>query len=146
MAISKLRDDEGGGEEIISEINITPLTDVFLVLLIIFMVTSTALVQQALKVNLPRSEAGESVPESVTLTVTPDEKIFLDGKLVDREKLPGRLRAAVAKTTHQLVILEGDKRVLLGEAVSLLDVARRAGAKKVAVATRPPEGERRDRD
>jgi biopolymer transport protein ExbD len=64
MAVSRLQDDEGGGEEIISEINITPLTDVFLVLLIIFMVTSTALVQQALKVNLPRSEAGESVRET----------------------------------------------------------------------------------
>jgi biopolymer transport protein ExbD len=145
MAVSKLTDDDAAGEGIISEINITPLTDVFLVLLIIFMVTSTALVQQALKVNLPRSEAGESVPESVTLTVTPDQKIFIDGKLIDREALPQRLRAAVARTTHRLVILEGDERVLLGEAVNLLDLARQAGAKKVAVATRPPEGAPPDR-
>jgi biopolymer transport protein ExbD len=145
MAVSNLTDDDAAGEGIISEINITPLTDVFLVLLIIFMVTSTALVQQALKVNLPRSEAGESVPESVTLTVTPDQKIFIDGKLIDREALPERLRAAVARTTHQLVILEGDERVLLGEAVNLLDLARQAGAKKVAVATRPPESASRDR-
>ena len=141
MAISKLPADDPGGEEIISEINITPLTDVFLVLLIIFMVTSTALVQQALQVKLPQSSSGESVPQSVTLTLTPDMKIFLDGKLVDRTTLPERLRAALAGTSDQLVILEGDERVFLGEAVNLLDLARKAGAKKVAIATRPPEGQ-----
>ena len=140
MAISGLRDTDVESEEIISEINITPLTDVFLVLLIIFMVTSTALVQQALQVNLPKSTSGQSVPESVTLTLTPDQKIFLDGQLiVDRATLPGRLRAALAGTSDQLVILEGDERVFLGQAVELLDLARKAGAKKVALATEPPE-------
>jgi len=139
LGANRLRDDETGGEEIISEINITPLTDVFLVLLIIFMVTSTALVQQALKVNLPRSGAGESMPQSVTLTLTPDNEVFLDGKPVARGALPQALAAAVAATSDRLVILEGDERVLLGEAVSLLDVARKAGAQKVAVATKPPD-------
>ena len=135
----RLRDDEDMTEEIISEINITPLTDVFLVLLIIFMVTSTALVQQALKVNLPKSGAGESMPHSVTLTLTPNNQIFLDGKPVSRDALPGALSTAVAATSERLVILEGDERVLLGEAVGLLDVARKAGALKVAVATKPPD-------
>ncbi len=139
MAIHKLKDEDGGADEIISEINITPLTDVFLVLLIIFMVTSTALVQQALKVNLPKSGAGENAPKSVTLTVTPDEKLFLDGKLVDKTSLPARLHAALAATSEKLVILEGDEKVMLGEAVGLLDVARKAGAEKVAVATKPPD-------
>jgi biopolymer transport protein ExbD len=135
----RLRDDDDLSEEIISEINITPLTDVFLVLLIIFMVTSTALVQQALKVNLPRSGAGENMPHSVTLTITPTNQVFLDGKPVSRSALPGALSAAVAATSERLVILEGDERVLLGEAVGLLDVARKAGALKVAVATKPPD-------
>ena len=139
MGASRLRDDDAGGEEIVAEINITPLTDVFLVLLIIFMVTSTALVQQALKVTLPRSGAGENMPQSVTLTLTPDNKLFLDGKPVARGALPQALAAAVAATTDRLVILEGDEKVLLGEAVSLLDVARKAGALKVAVATKPPD-------
>jgi biopolymer transport protein ExbD len=139
LGIPRLRDDEEGAEEIISEINITPLTDVFLVLLIIFMVTSTALVQQALKVNLPRSGAGENMPHSVTLTLTPDGKLFLDGKPIARAALPSALAAAVAATSERLVILEGDERVLLGEAVGLLDVARKAGALKVAVATKPPD-------
>ena len=139
MAMGMLPEMDIESEEIISEINITPLTDVFLVLLIIFMVTSTALVQQALQVKLPESSAGESVPESVTITLTPDQKIFLDGKTVDRATLPEQLRAALAATSEQLVILEGDERVLLGEAVDLLDLARKAGAKKVAIATKPPD-------
>lgn len=139
MGATRLKEDDGGGEEIISEINITPLTDVFLVLLIIFMVTSTALVQQALKVSLPRSGAGENMPHSVTLTLTPGNRIFLNGKPVTRAALPGALAAAVAATSDRLVILEGDERVLLGEAVGLLDVARKAGAQKVAVATKPPD-------
>ncbi|OGP81345.1 MAG: hypothetical protein A2Y95_10920 [Deltaproteobacteria bacterium RBG_13_65_10] len=139
MAIHSLRDEDGGPDEIISEINITPLTDVFLVLLIIFMVTSTALVQQALKVNLPKSGAGANAPRSVTLTVTPDQKLFLDGKLINRASLPARLHAALSATSDKLVILEGDEKVMLGEAVGLLDVARKAGAEKVAVATRPPD-------
>jgi biopolymer transport protein ExbD len=139
VGASRLRDDEDGSGEIVAEINITPLTDIFLVLLIIFMVTSTALVQQALKVNLPRSGAGENMPQSVTLTLTPGNRLFLDGKPVDRAALPRALAAAVAATTDRLVILEGDEKVLLGEAVSLLDVARKAGALKVAVATKPPD-------
>ncbi len=139
MAIGKLQDADIESEDIISEINITPLTDVFLVLLIIFMVTSTALVQQALQVKLPQSGTGEAVPQAVTLTLTPDQKIFLDGKLItDRGALPERLSAALAATSEQLVVLEGDERVLLGQAVELLDLARKAGASKVAVATRPP--------
>ena len=65
---------------------------------------------------------------------------FVDeDKPVDRAALPRALAAAVAATTDRLVILEGDEKVLLGEAVSLLDVARKAGAQKVAVATKPPE-------
>ncbi|MFQ5458791.1 MAG: ExbD/TolR family protein [Myxococcota bacterium] len=141
MAMGRLPEADPESEGIISEINITPLTDIFLVLLIIFMVTSTALVQQALQVNLPQSSSGQAVPQSVTITLTPDEKIFLDGKLIPkRGDLPQRLRAALAETSDQLVILEGDERVLLGQAVELLDRARKAGAKKVAVATKPPEG------
>jgi len=136
MAFGNLRH---GRSPIQSEINITPLTDIFLVLLIIFMVTSTALVQQALKVSLPRSGAGENMPQSVTLTLTPDNKLFLDGRPVSRAALPQALAAAVAATSDHLVILEGDERVLLGEAVGLLDVARKAGAQKVAVATKPPD-------
>lgn len=141
MAMGRLPEEDFESEGIISEINTTPLTDIFLVLLIIFMVTSTALVQQALQVNLPQSSSGQAVPKAVTLTLTPDEKIFLDGKFIpSRDALPGRLRAALAETSDKLVILEGDERVLLGQVVELLDLARKAGARKVAIATKPPEG------
>ena len=100
MAMGRLPEEDLESEGIISEINITPLTDIFLVLLIIFMVTSTALVQQALQVNLPQSSSGQAVPKAVTITLTPDEKIFLDGKLIpSRGALLGRLREALAKTS-----------------------------------------------
>lgn len=127
--------DEGG---IVAEINVTPLTDIFLVLLIIFMVTSTALTQQGTRVNLPRAGSGGTQPAGVTVTVTADQRIEVDGRPVAPDALKSALAAALQASAERNVILQGDRRVVLEEAVRVMTIAREAGAERIAIATAPP--------
>ncbi len=131
--------DSGGGDgDIVAEINVTPLTDIFLVLLIIFMVTSTALTQQGTKVNLPRAAAGGADPSGIVVTATADHRIELNGKPVAMDNLAAALQAALQSGDHS-VILQGDRNVVLEQAVQIMTIAKEAGAEKIAIATAPPE-------
>ena len=130
--------DSGDGD-IVAEINVTPLTDIFLVLLIIFMVTSTALTQQGTKVNLPRAAAGGAEPSGLIVTVTADHRIELNGKPLPMESLRAALEATFQKGGERSVILQGDRNVVLEQAVQIMTVAKEAGAEKIAIATAPPE-------
>lgn len=139
MAIHSLPSaDESTGEDIVAEINITPLTDVFLVLLIIFMVTSSVISAQGKNVDLPEAVSAETTPQGVSVTMTAEGDIQVNDKLVSKEALEGELTAALADAREKVVILRGDRKVLLGDAVNILDVADRAGAQGIALATRPP--------
>lgn len=128
--------DEG---DIVAEINVTPLTDIFLVLLIIFMVTSTALTQQGTKVNLPRAGAGGAEPSGVMVTATADHRVEVDGTAVAMDGLRAALQAALQKNPEHSVILRGDRDVVLEQAVQIMTIAKEAGAERIAIATAPPE-------
>jgi biopolymer transport protein ExbD len=130
--------DAEGEEAIVAEINITPLTDVFLVLLIIFMVTSSVVASQGKQVDLPGAEVHETTPQGVTVTVSPDGEILVNDRLVTEAELYPALEAALESSREKLVILRGDKKVLLGQAVNILDLAQQAGATGIALATKPP--------
>jgi biopolymer transport protein ExbD len=130
--------DESTGDDIVAEINITPLTDIFLVLLIIFMVTTSVISSQGKNVDLPSSAVAAQTPAGVTVTLTADEEIAVDGTVVKQEQLKPALEAALAKAKEKIVILRGDREVVLGKAVGVLDVAQEAGAKGIALATKPP--------
>jgi biopolymer transport protein ExbD len=117
-----------------AEINITPLTDIFLVLLIIFMVTSVAMVDSGAKVMLPEVDSTESAPREITITVTPMHEIYVNADLVPLENLEGALRELLATRADTPVVLQGDREVLLGDAVRILSAAQRAGATQVAIA------------
>jgi biopolymer transport protein ExbD len=132
-------DGEGGEGGIVAEINVTPLTDIFLVLLIIFMVTSTALTQQGTKVNLPRAGAGGAEPAGIIITATADQKIELNGKAVPFDGLRAALADALQKSAEHNVILQGDRTVVLEQAVQIMTIAKEAGAEKISIATAPPE-------
>jgi biopolymer transport protein ExbD len=138
MAMSPLSDEQGRDDDVVAEINVTPLTDLFLVLLIIFMVTSTSLAQAGLNVNLPRSQtaAAQTTPTGVTLTVTADGNLYANDRQTTMAQLPGALRAAFAGGADRVVTIRGDERVVLQTLVQLMDVSRRAGAEKIGVATR----------
>ena len=130
-------DQDDVDDAIVAEINITPLTDVFLVLLIIFMVTTSVVASQGKNVDLPGAEVSDTTPTGVTVTVTSEGEILVDDQTVTAETLYPVLEEALGKSREKLVILRGDKRVLLGQAVNILDVAQKAGATGIALATRP---------
>ena len=140
MAIHSLPSaDETTGDDIVAEINITPLTDIFLVLLIIFMVTTSVISSQGKEVALPEAAVAAQSPQGVTVTVTAEDEIAVDGTVVPLEQLEPTLAAALEGAREKVVILRGDRAVELGRAVGILDTAQRAGATGIALATQPPK-------
>jgi biopolymer transport protein ExbD len=151
--------DEGSGagsaadgesnETVVAEINITPLTDVFLVLLIIFMVTTTAAVESEIasrsgvKVALPKANAAGPVSKRKTdpiLTVTKEGKLFIFSKEVATANLEAEIRKALTDVGSETLLIRGDKSVMLGNAVDVMSTAKRAGAKQIAILTQGSEG------
>ncbi len=135
--------DDESPEPIVAEINITPLVDIFLVLLIIFMVSSSVMSQMGVEVKLPQStvSAQSQKPEGVIITLLPDgasdgSQVKLNGKPLSLTELEAATRTALGTTSQKLVILEGDERAMLGKAVSVMDIAKRAGASGFSIATR----------
>jgi biopolymer transport protein ExbD len=146
----QLDDGSSGGEEgetqesVVAEINITPLTDVFLVLLIIFMVTSTAMVESevasrtGVKVALPKANAAGPVTKKRTdpvLTVTKGNQLYIFNKQVELSNLEAEIRKALADAQSETLLLRGDKNVFLGAAVDVMSIAKKAGAKNIAILT-----------
>src|SRR5688572_1139922 len=140
-ATVNLDDGSSGGEDgetqeqVVAEINITPLTDVFLVLLIIFMVTSTAIVESevasrtGVKVALPKANAAGPVTKKRTdpiLTVTKGNELYLFNKKID-PPTPANLEAEIKKALQdagsETLLLRGDKNVMLGAAVDVMSIA-----------------------
>lgn len=133
MAITPLGGDDNGSN-IMAEINITPLTDIFLVLLIIFMITSSAMIESGGKVNLPKAVATKSETRGTTVTLTPKKEIYLNQKKVTEDTLEPALKEALAASAEKIVILRGDKDVLFGDTVKVMSMIKRAGASEIAIA------------
>lgn len=141
MALGMLPEEQSDGENeaaIFSEINITPLTDVFLVLLIIFMVSSSAINNSGVKVNLPRAGAAASSQNEKGVTVSLDSKgaVFVGSDPVSMEALEGVLRDKLDKQELKSVVLAGDQEVMLGAALTVMNIAKKAGAEKFGIATK----------
>ena len=137
---------EVAADNVVAEINITPLTDVFLVLLIIFMVTSTALVESeaasraGMKVVLPKANAAGPVSQrrsDPVLTVTRSNELYLGSRKLDPTNLEAEIRKALADVGSETLLIRGDKNVLLGSAVDIMSIAKKAGAAKIAILTAP---------
>jgi biopolymer transport protein ExbD len=161
MGIGKLPDDdaaEDGAEGIFAEINITPLTDVFLVLVIIFMVSALAVQVEArqekkktadaaeqsevekrlgLKVNLPQGQAQEIDPSKASLVivipVTGD--VDVGGKRIADTEIDNLFRAAFTRDKNTQVVLKADKGVQHGRVVNLMERAKQAGLTRLAIGT-----------
>ena len=139
-------DGEVAADNVVAEINITPLTDVFLVLLIIFMVTSTALVESeaasraGMKVVLPKANAAGPVSQrrsDPVLTVTRNNELYLGSRKLEASNLEGEIRKALTEVGSDVLLIRGDKNVLLWSAVDIMSVAKKAGAAKIAILTAP---------
>ena len=133
MAITPLGGNDENSE-IVAEINITPLTDIFLVLLIIFMITSSAMIESGGKVNLPKAVATQSESRGTTVTLTPKREIFVNQKLVSEDGLEKTLQEVLSRSADKTVILRGDREVLLGDTVKVMSIIKRAGATEIAIA------------
>ena len=122
---------------IMAEINVTPLTDVFLVLLIIFMITTSAMVKPAADVDLPKAAENETEPKGIIVTMTPSHEIYVNERLVggDDATLASVLRDALDRAPDKVVVLAGDRDVILGEVVRVLGLAKEAGATGFALAS-----------
>jgi biopolymer transport protein ExbD len=141
MAMTPLGSSEESSD-IVAEINITPLTDIFLVLLIIFMITSSAMIESGGKVNLPKAVATQSESRGTTVTLTPKREIFVNQKAVTEEGLGKALQEALINNPTKIVILRGDREVLLGDTVKVMSIIKQAGASEIAIAA---EAERKAR-
>ncbi len=137
-----MRIDDGAEDNIVAEINITPLTDIFLVLLIIFMISSSAMMEGGLQVklptakNVPASTASNAKP--IYITISKDGSLSVNDKRTGMEGLTDTIREALGGSTDKTVVIRGDEGVVLGRAVQIMDAARNAGAQKIAIATQAP--------
>src|SRR5262252_555908 len=151
MAVT-VREEGGGGdleeEGAVAEINITPLTDIFLVLLIIFMVTSAVSVdnemsaRSGVKVTLPQSNAAGPAQTKKTdpvLTVTKDGEVYVGAKKSDVGHLEEDLRKALQEGQSETVLVRGDQNVKLGNAVDVMTIAKHAGATHISILTAAPK-------
>ena len=128
----------GDPEEPISDINVTPLVDVMLVLLVIFIILAP-LFAQALRVDLPEAEAPPSAePVVADLTLQANGKLSLDGRTVSAEALPDLLAKRQAAEPELVVRLSADEAVPYGEVAQLLSRIREAGVERLAFRTRAP--------
>ncbi len=139
--------EEGeGSEAVVAEINITPLTDVFLVLLIIFMVTSTALVESevasraGVKVVLPKANAAGPVSQrrnDPVLTITKSNEMYLGTKKIAVDNLEVEIRQALTAAESQTLLIRSDHSVLMGSAVNVMSIGKKAGASHIHILTAP---------
>jgi len=130
---------------IISEINITPLTDVMLVLLIIFMVTATFFVAEpAMQVELPPAVSSELVAKGngeITVIVNRDGDLFVDEQRVSAERLTEALMDAARNidADRKVVVVRGDREAAYGQIIWIMDSARLVGLRHVSLSTERPE-------
>ncbi|CAN5888569.1 protein TolR [soil metagenome] len=125
----------GGGKGVKNEINVTPLVDVVLVLLIIFMVI-TPMLQRGKDVNLPKSANvdAEKKGDPLVLSVTTDGKIWIEANQVAEGELEAKVAEALRREPGKKVMLKGDERVTVGDVRKVMQHARLGGAKGVALA------------
>lgn len=122
----------------ITDINVTPLVDIMLVLLIIFMLTANLIAKQAIEVELPKAAQGSTpTPTTLAVTLTKDGLLYLNGKPVTPDELRADVKAALAKDPKSQAIIAGDKDVSHGRIVWVLDVIKSLGVVSFAIQIDP---------
>ena len=123
------------------QIDITPLIDVVFLLVIFLVVSSTFTEQPGIKITLPSATTAKSERiEDLILTVSQNGRIYLNDKELDRDDLVKELKQAVGESLQKVVILKADKEVSHGDVVTIMDLARRSGIKRLVVGTRAVPG------
>lgn len=118
----------------ISDINVVPLVDIILVVLIIFMVTAPMIMKPSINVNLPKAASGDqTTPTKLSISLTADGRINLNGTFADEEAVRKRAADEVAANPDVQAVISADKDVPHGKVIALLDVVKTSGVKKFAI-------------
>ena len=127
-----------GGHSLISDINVTPLVDVMLVLLIIFMVTAP-MMTHGIKVDLPETESKsiKAQEDPLILSITRKKEIFIENYKVELDDLGGKLNKIFANRAAKEILLQADKSVSYGFVITVMSQVKEAGITKVGMITEP---------
>jgi len=131
--------DPGQRASLVSQINVTPLVDVMLVLLIIFMVTAPIL-QQGVQVNLPKVKAAalRGEEQQFVVSITRDDQIYLNDTKLSAAELTGKLQAIAAERPDRQVFIRADEQVPYGEVIRTMAAIKAAGIENVGMVTQMP--------
>jgi len=134
-----LKNDNSSDDSIIADINVTPFIDIMLVLLIVFMVTSSVTFQSGLDVDIPKISSkseGKQKPTAVLISLDNKGGIYVDGYSVSLPELQQKIKDALLKGKTDMIIFQGDKASSLQNTLDIIDIAKKAGAQKFAIAAK----------
>jgi biopolymer transport protein ExbD len=126
--------DQFENDEAITEINVTPLVDITLVLLLIFMVTTAYIVHPSIKVDLPRASTGEKTkPSTVSIVMTREGQLYLNGNRTEIDALVAHVQKEASQDPSLQVVISADTTLLYGRVVWLIDLVKQLGVRRYAL-------------
>ena len=128
---------QGRTQSSLSDINVTPLVDVVLVLLIIFMITAPVL-QSGIEVNVPKTKTVKEITEErVVISIDKQQRVFLGNEPVNINEIGAKLRQKIRDPEHQSIYLRADENVPFGAFATVMDAVKSAGITNVSIVTQP---------
>ncbi|MEK9138553.1 MAG: biopolymer transporter ExbD [Bacteroidota bacterium] len=128
----------GQDTRLLTNFSVSSLTDIVMLLLIFFLLSSSFVTQPGIKVQLPKAETGETpTDKNLTVTLTEKGQLFFNSEQVTLETLGQKLAAAIKSDRERVVVIRADRNVTLQNTVQVIDIAKAVGANRFMIATSP---------